>query len=162
MMAASTAELTLRMLVSLVLVSGLLWAMTQFARKRLRNGSPAAVLDVCNRHQLTKSSTVAVVRAGHRHFLVGFNDHAITLLAEGDDLAVAPQDGDPERVDLDNEPVAPRPAATDHDAAPSKPRRAKAIVDVRKSGAWKRRSGAASASSGIGVIEALRERSVRR
>jgi flagellar biogenesis protein FliO len=164
MMGATTAELTIRMLVSLVLVSGMLWMVTQFARKRLRAGSAAAALDVCNRHQLTKSSAVAVVRAGHRHFLVGVNDHAITLLAEGDDLILATDDGDGsgDQGDAEAGPVVPRPASTAPEVAASKPKRSRAIVDVRRSGARKRRGGAASASSGIGVIEALRERSVRR
>ncbi|MCP3993181.1 MAG: hypothetical protein GY724_29230 [Actinomycetia bacterium] len=157
MIAVSTVELTLRMLVSLTLVSGLLWAITRVARNRMGGGSATAPLDICQRHQLTKSSAIAIVRAGQRHLLVGVNDHAITLLAEGDDLALPPKI----KVDGDRPVLEPGPATPE--AARSESVRAKPIVDVRKSGARKRRSGgAASASSGIGLLEVLRERSVRR
>lgn len=161
-LAVSTVELTLRMLVSLALVSALLMLITRFARNRFRLGTGQATIDVHHRHQLTKSSAVAVVRAGRRHFLIGVNDHAITLLAEGDDLI---QGQDPVTVD---ELPAGTEAATGTAATDD-------VVDVRgsgnrrsrsktvKGGARKRRSGAGGpASSGMGVIEALREKSVRR
>jgi flagellar biogenesis protein FliO len=161
--AASTVELTLRMLVSLAIVSGLLWVITHYARRRIRGASAAAALDVCTRHQLTKSSAIAVVRAGRRHFLVGVNDNAITLLAEGDDLVVAPRIKVDDEAGLELEPVPAELEATEPKATRSDADRPKPVVDVRKNGARKRRSGGlASASSGIGVIEALRERSVRR
>lgn len=154
MFAVSTIELTLRMLVSLALVSGALLLITRFTRSRFRLGGPRATIDVQGRHQLTKSSSIALVRAGQRHLLVGVNDHAITLLAEGDDL-----------VDdlIDNGETAGSEDNTDP------------VVDVRngeskqlrgktdKSGARKRRRGTGSlAPAGMGVIEALREKSVRR
>lgn len=152
MFAVSTIELTLRMVVSLALVSGALLLITRFSRSRFRLGGPRATIDVQGRHQLTKSSSVALVRAGQRHLLVGVNDHAITLLAEGDDL-----------VDdlVDDGETGGNQDTTDH------------VVDVRsgerkqsktdKSGARKRRRGTGSpAPSGMGVIEALREKSVRR
>jgi len=208
MLAVSTAELTIRMLVALAVVGGLLLLLTRFARSRLNLGTSDAPLQVCNRHQLTKSSMVAVVRAGERHFLVGVNDNAISLLAEGNDLVA-----DNNLVEgnhlvagdvLDEAPTATRTASTTVDNA------AGAVVDVRtdetgpgahakstitksavtrskpikarsttrstgadpattgatesaKGGAGKRRRGTTSpAPSGMGVIEALRERSVRR
>ncbi len=159
MIAVSTVELTLRMLVSLALVSGLLLTITRFTKSRMGGRSAAAALDVCHRHQLTKSSAIAVVRAGQRHFLVGVNDNAITLLAEGDDLAAAPgAEGD-----QDEKVPALGPGVEGPEAARTEAGRAKPVVDVRKDGARKRRSGgAASASSGIGLLEVLRERSVRR
>ena len=154
--AVSTVELTLRMLVGLALVGGLLKLITGLARNRFHLGSSRAAIDVRDRHQLTKSSSLAVVRAGRRHFLIGVNDHAITLLAEGDDLIQG----------QDHVTTEERPGDTAV---------AEEVVDVRGNGnrrsrnktvkgnARKRRSGAdGAASSGMAVIEALREKSVRR
>ena len=134
-MAASTVELTLRMVVALAFVGGALLFVTRIARTRLRLNVADTPIDVYGRRQLTKSSAVAVVRAGKRYVLIGVNDHAITLLAEGDDL-----------VDPALEPE---------------------VVDVRgkttRGGAWKRRNGTKGpASSGTGVVNALREKTVRR
>jgi flagellar biogenesis protein FliO len=174
MIAVSTVELTIRMVVALALVSGLLLVVTRTARTRLRMGVGGAPLEVCHRHQVTRSSTVALVRSGRRHLLIGLNDHAITVLAEGDDL-VAP-------VDEGADATAPRargrrpPSAdidldldldldlvrADHetgDAAGRPP----VDAGTAKGGARKRRRGAdRSTPSGMGVIDALRERSVRR
>lgn len=149
MLAASTTELTLRMIVALALVGGTLIVVTRFARGRLRNGAGRAEIDVRGRHQLTKSSAVAVVTAGQRHFLIGVNEHAITLLAEGDDL-VPPADIP---VDTPGHGVIDVRAADGGD------------TDNRtsKDGARKRRRGASRpAPAGTGVIEALRERTTRR
>lgn len=90
LLAVSTLELTLRMVVGLTVVVGLLWLATRTARNRLQLGGQASVLEVCHRQQLTRSATVALVRSGRRHFLIGVNDGAITLLADGDELATPP------------------------------------------------------------------------
>ena len=169
MVAVSTVELTIRMLVALAVIGALGWGAMWLARSRLGFGPDRSVLGVVARHQLTRASSVAVVRAGSRHFLVGVNDHAVTLLAEGDDLAA------------DAPPIArdgARPTGAGRDGADGgkgADEGGSGIVDVRtqdrpvgadeasKGGAGKRHRGASgSEPARIGVIEALREKTVRR
>lgn len=87
--ASTTAELMIRMIVGLALVLGLLVLGTKLARQRL--GRTTSVdIDVCGRQVLSKASSIAVVRVGGRHLLLGVNDNGVSLLAEGDDLLEAP------------------------------------------------------------------------
>ncbi len=87
---SGTVELTIRMLLGLVVVAGLLWGATRFASKRLKPLGATASVVVRGRLQLTRSSSVAVLTVGERNLLIGVNDHAVSLLAEGDDLVAAP------------------------------------------------------------------------
>lgn len=84
----STLELMLRMVVSLLVLGGLFWLINRAAKGRLGNigRSPNAPLEIHARKQLSKSSSVALIRAGERHLLIGVTDTGISLLAEGDDL----------------------------------------------------------------------------
>ncbi|MEM8926220.1 MAG: flagellar biosynthetic protein FliO [Actinomycetota bacterium] len=93
-MDTSTLELTIRMLIGLAVIGGLLYVINRTARNRLGRGG-GIDLEVCGRQALTRSSSVAVVRVGERHLLLGVNDHAVTLLTEGDDLLAATRGGDP-------------------------------------------------------------------
>ena len=157
MVAVSTVELTIRMILALILVSVLLMLITKFARNKFRFGGTRAMIDVRDRHQLTKSSTVAVVRAGQRHFLIGVNDHAITLLAEGDDLVMG-QD-----LVASGEPATGTTDGVVDVRDNGQQRSKKNTKKTVKGGARKRRSGTGdAASSRMGVMEALREKSVRR
>jgi flagellar protein FliO/FliZ len=144
--AASSAELMVRMLVSLAVVAGVVGLGWKASRTRFGSGRARAGIGVHARCQLTRSSSVAVVRAGRRHFLLGVNDQSVTVLAEGDDLV----EGD--------EPTA-RPEIVELEA---KDRPRCADVEI-KSGAGRRHGRAGgSASPGMSVIEALREKTVRR
>ena len=93
--AAATAELTLRMLVSMAVIGVFLLVAVRVTKGRLRTGARRAGIGIHARHQLTKASSVAVVQAGSRYFLLGVNDSAVTLLAEGDDLVGGDTADDP-------------------------------------------------------------------
>jgi len=76
-------ELVLRIGFSLLIVLGLLWALARVARRPLsgRTGGPVTVLA---RQQITRGSTVAVVRVTDRALIVGVTDNQVTLLGEAD------------------------------------------------------------------------------
>jgi flagellar protein FliO/FliZ len=167
-LAASTAELTLRMVVSLAFMGGVVLVAMKLVRGRLRLGAGRHGITVHSRQQLTKASSVAVIRAGERFFLVGVSDQSVTLLAEGDDLAAGPM------VPADDAPpeTGPVAAGPDQAAAPGanvlhRPRdtklRSRRADGQPKGGARRRhRRASGSVSSRMSVIEALREKTVRR
>lgn len=151
----------LRVLASFAIVGVLLWLFMRASNGRLgrlisgtakgRLGEPLAVLD---RRQLTRSTGIALVRAGERHLLVGVSDQGVQLLAEGDDLAIAPDTTDP--LTLEGAPgstaiVTPRDVVNDSSLTTDQP------------DAWTR-SGAAHGprSPRMSFIAALREMTVRR
>lgn len=84
----STVELIVRMTASLLVIGGLLWLVQKMGRSRLGGlgRQTAAPLEITSRKQLTKASSVALIRAGERNLLIGVTDNGISLLAEGDDL----------------------------------------------------------------------------
>ncbi|MEZ5380047.1 MAG: flagellar biosynthetic protein FliO [Acidimicrobiales bacterium] len=141
----STFWLMLRLLTALAFVGGLLWFMARAAKAGrlgfLLGGGPThETLEVTSQRPLGRSASVALVRAGERHFLLGVSDHGVQLLAEGDDLhtTTAPDDdpsvemiGQDDRIDLaDHEidvhsPTTNRQAASKHLSAmftPTQPR----------------------------------------
>ncbi len=150
LLGASTGELTLRMVVSLVVMGLAALAVTKLARSRLRLGGERAGIAVHARHQLTRSASVAVIRAGDRWLLVGVTDANVTVLAEGADLA--------------DEPAAAGPASDER--APRSPHhRARAADGTARRGAGKRHQRAPDGGPGrsrTSLIEALREKTVRR
>ena len=101
-------ELVLRIGFSLLVVLGLLWVLAKVARRPLagRGGGAIAVLA---RQQLTRGSTVAVVRIGGRALILGVTDGQVTLLGEADPavLAVPEGAGRRETVALERRPAAP-------------------------------------------------------
>lgn len=83
----------LRVLASFAIVGVLLWAFVRASNGRLgalmtgtARGRLTDPIFVVGRHQLTKNTGIALVRAGERHLLVGVSDQGVQLLAEGDDL----------------------------------------------------------------------------
>ncbi len=88
----STIELVARMIGSLLVIGGLLLLVQRLGKNRLgglgRGGSPT--LTVTSRKQLGRGSSVALVQAGQRNFLLGVTENSIRLLAEGNDLATNP------------------------------------------------------------------------
>ena len=80
-------ELVLRIGFSLLVVLGLLWVLAKVARRPLagRGGGAIAVLA---RQQLTRGSTVAVVRVGDRALILGVTDGQVSLLGEADPASV--------------------------------------------------------------------------
>jgi flagellar biogenesis protein FliO len=162
-LAASTAELTIRMLVSLGLMGLVALGALRLFRGRLRPGPSRAGITVEARHQLSRTSSVAVIRAGRRYLLVGVSEQAVSLLAEGGDLVDSAVDSAVDRA-VDGA-VDSGPEAADGVAEPAPGARVRhRSADRAATGGAGRRHGRATgaASSGMSVIEALRERTVRR
>ena len=71
-----------RMLLGLGLVLGLMWLIARYAKRPL-GGRPDGVLSVLARQQLTKGSSVAVVKLLDRALVVGVSDQGgVQLLTE--------------------------------------------------------------------------------
>ena len=89
MLAVTTAELTIRMVVGLLVVGLLLLVLNRIGR-RVLEGRPGHRPAITIRHQqrLDRHASVTLLTAGGRNLLVGTTNQSIVLLAEGDDLAV--------------------------------------------------------------------------
>jgi flagellar protein FliO/FliZ len=76
-----------RVTLCLVAVLGLMWLLARASRKPLsaRAAGPLAVLA---RQQLSRSSSVAVVRVADKALVIGITDAQVTLLGEADLAAV--------------------------------------------------------------------------
>ncbi|RYB94246.1 hypothetical protein EUA93_07755 [Nocardioides oleivorans] len=123
-------ELTVRLVVSLAIVVGLMLLLARLVGKRYgaRDGAPVQVL---HRQPLSRSASVAVVTVGGRVLVLGTTDHQVSLLTEldPDELEVGDLDLDL-ALDTDLEaavaPVPlPAPAAGvrgSHRAAPAQRR----------------------------------------
>jgi len=100
---AESLLLLVRMLVSLAVLGGLGWFIMRLARQRGLGGLGArSIIDVESQRGLSRSASIAVVRVGSRHLLLGVGDHGVQVLAEGDDLMELPPDAV-----VDGEPVDP-------------------------------------------------------
>jgi flagellar biogenesis protein FliO len=92
-LAASTVELTLRMLVALGVVAVLLTILSRTVRRRLGvRGGPRPWVVIRHQQRLDKHSAITLLQAGDRNLLVGTSGQSIVLLAEGEDLVAAPTD----------------------------------------------------------------------
>ena len=80
-----------RVVVSLAVVLGLVWALGRAARRRGLGGGPQAEVTVVGRAALSRSASVAVVRVGSRAMVLGVTDSSVSLLGAVDpeDLTVA-------------------------------------------------------------------------
>jgi flagellar protein FliO/FliZ len=132
------------MVVSLLIMGGGLWAFLRFARSRRGRSLLGALgardagggtdeIEVCTRHQLSRSSSLAVVRVGGRTLLVGVTETGISVLAEGDDLR-----------------------------EPAEPSLEVEAVNDREPAGTRVRGAAVPGPSRMGVVDALRELTVRR
>lgn len=83
-------ELTLRLVVSLALVVGLLLLVVRIGGRRFQGRADAPVR-VVHRQALSRGSSVAVLEIGGRVLVVGTTDHQVSMLTELDpeDLATA-------------------------------------------------------------------------
>lgn len=100
---AESLLLLVRMLVSLAVLGGLGWFLVRLARQRGLGGlGTRTVIDVESQRGLSRSASIAVVRVGSRHLLLGVGDHGVQVLAEGDDL-----------IELPPEPIVDQPGPTD-------------------------------------------------
>jgi len=74
-------ELTIRLVVSLTIVVGLLLVLARVGARRFR-GSSGALVHVVHRQPLSRTSSVAVVSVGTRVLVLGTTEQHISVLAE--------------------------------------------------------------------------------
>jgi flagellar protein FliO/FliZ len=98
-------ELTLRLVVSLAIVVGLLLVLARFGARRF-HGQTGALVRVVHRQPLSRTSAVAVVTVGSRVLVLGTTEHQVSILTELDpeeigDVALEPIDEEAEVATLD-------------------------------------------------------------
>ncbi|MBO9523558.1 MAG: flagellar biosynthetic protein FliO [Nocardioidaceae bacterium] len=76
-------ELTIRLIVSLAIVVGLLLLLARFGARKFR-GSAGALVHVVHRQPLSRTSAVAVVTVGSRVLVLGTTEQQVSVLAELD------------------------------------------------------------------------------
>ncbi len=87
LLAVSTVELTIRMVVALVVIGLLLLALNRLTRRILDGrGGSRPVLSVRHQQRIDRHASVTLLTAGDRNLLIGTTSQSIVLLAEGDDL----------------------------------------------------------------------------
>jgi len=74
-------ELTIRLVVSLAIVVGLLLLLARFGASRFR-GQSGALVRVVHRQPLSRTSAVAVVTVGSRVLVLGTTEHQVSILTE--------------------------------------------------------------------------------
>ena len=93
-----------RMLLALGVVLGVMWLLARYAKRPLA-GRPDGVLNVLARQQLTRNTSVAVVKVVDRALVVGVSEQGVQLLTETElepiELALATER---------RRPLKPRPA----------------------------------------------------
>ena len=109
----SVLWLGLRLVFSLAIVLGLIVALTWAAKRgkglglgaggRTRKGA----IEVRARHQLSRSTTVALLEVGDRALLIASNDQSIEVIAEGEDLLPAEEPAAVETDDRTSSQVDP-------------------------------------------------------
>lgn len=89
-LAVSTVELTIRMVVGLAVIGLLLLILNRIGR-RVMDGRGGNRPSISIRHQqrIDRHTSVTLLTAGGRNLLIGTSNQSIVLLAEGDDLAGA-------------------------------------------------------------------------
>jgi flagellar protein FliO/FliZ len=88
-------ELTLRLVVSLAIVVGLLLLLARFGARRF-HGQAGALVRVVHRQPLSRTSAVAVVTVGSRVLVLGTTEQHVSILTE-----LEPEDLDPGVLELD-------------------------------------------------------------
>jgi flagellar protein FliO/FliZ len=71
-----------RMLLALVFVLGVMWLLARWARKPLGAGKADRVMSVLARQQLSRTSSVAVLRVMDRALVLGVTEQGIRLITE--------------------------------------------------------------------------------
>jgi flagellar biogenesis protein FliO len=86
---ASTLAMFARLVFSLAVVIGLMWASAHVLRRRglapaARNASKNVQVEMLARKSLGRNSSIAVVRVGGRSMVVGITDHYVNKLDDAD------------------------------------------------------------------------------
>ncbi|MEV6932578.1 flagellar biosynthetic protein FliO [Dactylosporangium sp. NPDC051485] len=76
-------ELVLRVMFSLTVVVAILWALARLVRRPL-GGRGGGTLTVVAHQQLSRGSSVAVVKVADRALVLGVTDAGVSLLADAD------------------------------------------------------------------------------
>ena len=76
-------ELTIRLIVSLAIVVGLLLLLAKFGARKFR-GNAGALVHVVHRQALSRTSSVSVVTVGSRVLVLGTTEQQISVLTELD------------------------------------------------------------------------------
>jgi len=76
-------ELTIRLVVSLAIVVGLLLLLARFGARKFR-GNSGALVHVVHRQALSRTSSVSVVTVGSRVLVLGTTEQQISVLTELD------------------------------------------------------------------------------
>jgi flagellar protein FliO/FliZ len=112
MSSGATLALFARLIVSLGVVFGLMWFAARVVRRRGIGGvgggpnrRPGVQVDVVARRTLGRNASIAVVRAGNQHMVIGVTDHMVTKLADADPA-------DLEIEDMEGQWTAPSPGPT--------------------------------------------------
>lgn len=90
----SVLSMAFRLIVSLGIVLGLIALLAWAARRQKGLGlgfGGRGTITVRAREQLGRGTTIALVQVGGRTLLIGANEHAIEVLAEGDEM-LPPED----------------------------------------------------------------------
>ena len=78
----STVAIIGRMLLALILVLGVMWALARWARKPMGVGKGERVMTVLARQQLSRGSSVAVLKLMDRALVLGVTEQGVQLLTE--------------------------------------------------------------------------------
>jgi flagellar protein FliO/FliZ len=78
----STVAIIGRMLLALVLVLGVMWALARWARKPMGVGKGERVMTVLARQQLSRGSSVTVLKLMDRALVLGVTEQGVQLLTE--------------------------------------------------------------------------------
>jgi flagellar protein FliO/FliZ len=145
-------EVMLRIGFSLLVIFAIMWLLAKVARKPLA-GRAGGALTVLARQQLTRASSVAVVRVADRALIVGVTDTQVTLLGETEAAALARPNEEPVSV---REPVELLPAVTPRPAIADRPTTAPSLAPGMLHGS------VLSPRTWVQTVEFLRDRTVRR
>jgi flagellar protein FliO/FliZ len=77
-------EDVLRIIFSLVVVLGLMWALAKFARRPMSGKRGTVSLSVLTRQQLSRGSSLAIVQVADRAYIIGVTDTQVSMLGETD------------------------------------------------------------------------------
>lgn len=119
MSSASTLALFARLILSMAVVLGLMWAASVVLRRRgiaigagAKQKSPGVQVELLARRSMGRNVSIAVVRVADRAMVVGITDHQVTTLAETDLEEIDVTEQEAQRTVLSNGLGGPAAAGT--------------------------------------------------
>jgi flagellar protein FliO/FliZ len=80
--------LTIRIVISLLVVIALMWGLAKMARKPLGIRRGGGLIEVLGRQQLSRGASVAVVRVADKAMVLGVTDGRVSLISETELAAI--------------------------------------------------------------------------